>query len=127
MLLFLGGCGELAQSYGRGVQLDHLRFPVAIAKVLFSKLAQTRSGKVITVSCGIQQDFPSARRTLEEAVAASPDEIVLWIVLSHALLQEGNDWSAAEQALRRILELDPENAEAKTNLAKLSRQLAGAC
>jgi len=74
-----------------------------------------------------QQDFASARRTLEGAVVSSPDEIILWIVLSHALLQEGKDWPAAEQVLRRILELDPENTEATANLAKLSHQLGGVC
>src|SRR5262249_17992384 len=66
-----------------------------------------------------QQNFFSARQILEEAIACSPNEVVLRIVLSHALLQEGKDWPAAEIALNKILELDPGNAEAKMNLSKL--------
>ena len=42
--------------------------------------------------------------------------------LSHTLLQEGRDWAAAEQALRAILDLDPNDAEAKNNLAVLLQQ-----
>ena len=50
---------------------------------------------------------------LEAAVESSPQEVVLWIVLSHALLQEGKNWDAAETALRKVLELDPENVPPK--------------
>jgi len=60
-----------------------------------------------------RQDFPSARQMLEAAVESSPQEVVLWIVLSHALLQEGKNWDAAETALRKVLELDPENVPPK--------------
>jgi hypothetical protein len=45
-------------------------------------------------------------------------------VLTHALLQEGADWEGAELALRRVLELDPDNAEARGNLDVLERQMA---
>jgi hypothetical protein len=38
------------------------------------------------------------------------------VLLSQALLQEGRDWHAAEQALRAVLELDPENRQAQHNL-----------
>ncbi len=69
-----------------------------------------------------RRNFDVARRILDEALAVSPDELILWIVLSHVLLQEGKDWSAAECVLRRILELDPENSEARKNLALLIRQ-----
>jgi Flp pilus assembly protein TadD len=46
----------------------------------------------------------------------------LWIVLSDALLQEGKDWDDAERALRKVLELDPSNIEARNNLTILLRQ-----
>jgi hypothetical protein len=38
------------------------------------------------------------------------------------LLQEGRDWNAAENALRDVLTLDPNHAEARQNLAVLMRQ-----
>jgi len=72
--------------------------------------------------CMAQQNFFSARQILDEAIACSPNEVILWIVLSHALLQEGKDWLGAEIALQKILELDPDNAEAKMNLSKLLRK-----
>ena len=53
----------------------------------------------------------------------------LWprAVLSHALSQEGRDLDAAERALRDILALEPQNAEARQNLGVLlrNRELAG--
>jgi FkbM family methyltransferase len=41
------------------------------------------------------------------------------VLLSHVLLQEGKEPAAAEQALRDVLSLDPQNAEARQNLAVL--------
>jgi tetratricopeptide (TPR) repeat protein len=71
-----------------------------------------------------QRDFNLARKILEEAISRTSQETVLWVMLSHALLQ-GEDWSAAEKVLRKILELDPSNAEAQNNLtALLHRQNA---
>jgi hypothetical protein len=46
-------------------------------------------------------------------------------VLSHVLLQEGRDPAAAEQALHAVLELDPQSAEARHNLALLLREREG--
>ena len=48
----------------------------------------------------------------------------LWprVILTHVLLQEGKDWAAAEMALRDVLRLDPDHAEAKKNLSVLLRQ-----
>jgi hypothetical protein len=43
------------------------------------------------------------------------------VLLSHLLLQEGKDWAAAEQALREILDIDPNFAEAEHNLQVLAR------
>ena len=44
------------------------------------------------------------------------------MLLSFLLLQEGRDLAAAERALREVLALDPENPDAKQNLAVLLRQ-----
>ena len=43
-------------------------------------------------------------------------------MLSQALLQEGRDWPAAEKALVAILDLDPDNKDARHNLKLLKRQ-----
>jgi GT2 family glycosyltransferase/tetratricopeptide (TPR) repeat protein len=71
-------------------------------------------------------EFGSARRVLEEAIRETPNDVWLLVILSHALLQEGSDWDAAEAALRKVLEIDPKNIEARNNLAILLRQREGA-
>jgi tetratricopeptide (TPR) repeat protein len=73
-----------------------------------------------------RQEFSAARSALDKAISQSPQEVVLWILLSHALLKEGKDWLAAEKVLRKILELDPNNAEARGNLAILLQKLGQA-
>jgi tetratricopeptide (TPR) repeat protein len=66
-----------------------------------------------------RKEFSAARDVLEEAISRKPDAVYLWVILSHALLQEGKDWQQAEEALRTVLRLDPGNAEARNNLALL--------
>jgi len=65
------------------------------------------------------QQYAAGRRLLEEAVARAPH--LLWprVVLSHALLQEGRDYPAAERTLHD--RLDPSHAEARHNLEVLRR------
>ena len=73
-------------------------------------------------------EFSKARRVLQEAIATAPNDLWLWVVLSHTLLQEGKEWDSAEKALRKVLELDPSNTEARNNLTILLRQQgAAAC
>src|SRR5262249_8024718 len=69
-----------------------------------------------------RQEFAQARLVLEEAIARAPGAVAPHELLSYVLLREGNDWSGAEQALRKVLELDPGNAEARSNLGVLLRQ-----
>jgi hypothetical protein len=52
-------------------------------------------------------------------VAGHPQAIWPRVVLSHVLLQEGRDLAGAEKALRDVLALDPNHAEARVNLAVL--------
>jgi tetratricopeptide (TPR) repeat protein len=70
------------------------------------------------------QDFAAARQLLAAAIATAPRAVWPRVILSHALLQEGRDGAAAEQALRDILALDPRHAEAQRNLAVLRQQQA---
>jgi Tfp pilus assembly protein PilF len=67
-------------------------------------------------------EFAAGRGLLEQTIAVQPRALWPRVVLSHALLQEGRDPNAAERALHAVLELDPGNAEARTNLAVLRRQ-----
>jgi GT2 family glycosyltransferase len=69
-----------------------------------------------------QRHFDQARYILLPLIEQHPDRLDLRLLLSHAYLQEGKDWKAAEQALRAILELAPDHPEAKQNLAVLIRQ-----
>ncbi len=69
-----------------------------------------------------RKEFAEARAVLGDVIARFPQAVWPRVLLSHALLQEGQDWQAAEQALRDVLALDPEHAEARRNLAVLLRQ-----
>jgi glycosyltransferase involved in cell wall biosynthesis len=66
-----------------------------------------------------RNEYASARFHLSEAIQKYPQQLRLRILLSHVLLQEGKDSLAAEQALKEILQLDPDNDEAKHNLEVL--------
>jgi len=71
-----------------------------------------------------QRDYSAARRLLEEVLAHHPRDERCLVLLSQALLQEGDDWSAAEQVLRRILQVNPRNQEAQHNLDVLRERLS---
>ena len=69
-----------------------------------------------------RHEFSQARWLLEGTVARAPYAVGPRRFLTHSLLQEGRDWSAAEHALRELVTLDPGDAEARHNLAVLLRQ-----
>jgi Flp pilus assembly protein TadD len=71
-----------------------------------------------------RREFAPARQILEAAAAGAPREVRPRQLLSHVLLQEGRDWAAAEQALRDVLEMAPDHAEARHNLEVLRHQQA---
>jgi tetratricopeptide (TPR) repeat protein len=68
-----------------------------------------------------QKDYDGARAILLPLVEVHPEVVYPWEILSHVFLQEGKDPAAAERVLRKILELDPNNPDAKNNLAVLLR------
>jgi tetratricopeptide (TPR) repeat protein len=72
--------------------------------------------------CLARKDYAPARALLEGAIRRAPQALGPRVLLSHALLQEGRDPAAAEQALRAILELDPQHPEARHNLALLLQE-----
>ncbi len=73
-------------------------------------------------ACLAQKNYAAARKILEEAVTRFPQALSPRQLLTHVLLQEGRDWSAAEKALRAVLALNPHHAEARHNLAILLQQ-----
>jgi GT2 family glycosyltransferase/Flp pilus assembly protein TadD len=66
-----------------------------------------------------RQDFTAARDLLGEAITFYPQAVAPRLLLSRTLLQEGRDYVAAEEALRAVLALEPQNGEARHNLARL--------
>src|SRR5205814_6928421 len=62
-----------------------------------------------------RRDFASARQILEACIDRAPTALWPRVILTHVLLQEGNDWDAAEGALREVLALDPDHSEARRN------------
>jgi tetratricopeptide (TPR) repeat protein len=68
-----------------------------------------------------QQRFEETRALLLPMIERFPHALPWRVLLSHAYLQEGKDWQAAEASLRQILSLDPDHAEARNNLKILLR------
>jgi glycosyltransferase involved in cell wall biosynthesis/Flp pilus assembly protein TadD len=68
-----------------------------------------------------RKEFVAAREILQEIIIQDPKSLWPHVLLSHVLLQEGTDWVAAERALRDILDIDPNFAEAKRNLEVLEQ------
>jgi glycosyltransferase involved in cell wall biosynthesis/predicted Zn-dependent protease len=66
-----------------------------------------------------RREFAACRELLQACITRAPRALEPRIVPSYALLQEGANPAAAEQALRAILELDPGNTEAAHNLRVL--------
>jgi uncharacterized protein HemY len=71
-----------------------------------------------------RREFNATRGVLAELIEQFPRSIEARQLLSHAYLQEGQDWQAAQDALEAILKLDPEHREAAQNLSVLLRQRA---
>lgn len=68
-----------------------------------------------------RKDFAAARQLLEDTLRQAPQHLPAHVILSHVLLQSGDE-SAAEPQLRRIVKLDSRQAESWRNLAVLYRR-----
>ncbi|MBM3499484.1 MAG: glycosyltransferase, partial [Armatimonadetes bacterium] len=66
----------------------------------------------------VQRDFDAAVAALRAVLAADAGHETAQRLLTYALLQSGQ-WAEAEPALRRLVELAPDDAEARRNLAVL--------
>ncbi|MCS6850302.1 MAG: glycosyltransferase [Gemmataceae bacterium] len=68
----------------------------------------------------------AARQLLERVIERDPRALGPRVALSHVLLEEGRDWSAAAAALEAILSLNPGYDQARQNLAALRQRFGPA-
>ena len=108
--------GELYISMNRWDDLDQVVAQLQKDARQFENAAVMRARGMM-----MRSKYTAARQILEEAIRRSPQSLGPRQALSHVLLFENKDPVAAEQALREVLRLDPNNAEAKQNLAVLLR------
>ncbi len=111
------GLGELLLAQSRWEELDQVNRQLrAIPQGAIEAEVLCARGHLA------RREFAAARQLLEQAIRQAPRQVWPRVILSHVLLQEGRDWGAAENALRSVLTLDPNHAEARRNLAVLLRQ-----
>jgi tetratricopeptide (TPR) repeat protein len=115
------GLGELYLAQDRLMDLDRVIEQLSA----HGATKQARSGaKLLQARSHTgRKEYVRAKSMLREEIDLDPNESYLWVLLSYALLQEGKELDEAQQVLMKILELDPENAEARNNLAVLRRRL----
>jgi tetratricopeptide (TPR) repeat protein len=113
------GLGEVYLAQGRQADLEDVAWQLA------NGLHRSVEGSVLRARGHLaRREFAAARTLLEATIAESPREVWPRTILSHVHLQEGQDWAAAERALRDILLLDPQHVEARRNLEVLLGRLA---
>jgi Flp pilus assembly protein TadD len=110
------GLGELLLRQGRYGEVEELA-----VRASNGANSQTRVGHAALLArVHLERgDYGAARGVLDEAIAETPRSALLWMVLSQVLLREGRVVGGAEQALCRVLELEPGNADARHNLRVL--------
>jgi tetratricopeptide (TPR) repeat protein len=112
------GLGDLYLTQNRWPELNALANRMAQALPQAATEANTLKARGYLA----RKQFTSARAILGETIAAAPKAVWPREILTHVLLQEGQDLDQAEGALRDLLEIDPGNGEAKRNLEILLRQ-----
>jgi glycosyltransferase involved in cell wall biosynthesis/tetratricopeptide (TPR) repeat protein len=106
------GLGELCLEQQRWGELEE------VASRLDSDGREPIEGQLFRARAYLaRQEFAEARQLLEEMIEVHPTALRPHVLLTHVLLQEGRDPAAAENALRAVLALDPNHAEARHNLA----------
>jgi glycosyltransferase involved in cell wall biosynthesis/Flp pilus assembly protein TadD len=118
---FVLGWLELGESC---ITLAHWQELESVLRQLEEKLHKNEDAAVLRARAHMmRKEYAAARSILEKAIAAAPRSLRPRLCLSHVLLFEGRDWAAAEKALRDVLALDPNHAEAQRNLEVLFRRL----
>src|SRR6266446_1363944 len=102
------GLGELYLDTGRWPEVEEV-----VAQLATVPGAATEATVLRARGHLARKEFDVARRQMEELLEREPRAEWPLVILSYALLQEGNDLDAAEQVLRRILDVNPANAEAR--------------
>jgi len=69
-------------------------------------------------------DYAGARRDLEQALRTRPNDVTILLPLSYVVRRSGQ-WAEAEVIGRRIVELDPRNAIATSDLAYTTLRVRG--
>ncbi len=114
------GLGELFLRQRRWPELEE------VAGALLAQTPQRPDGELLRARAMLgRQEYAAARRSLEETVGRWPQELRPRVLLTHALIRAGDDDTALEAALRSVLALDPQHAEARHNLDVLLRRRAG--
>ena len=107
--------GELYLSQGRWTELD-----TALGKL--QPLAPEPANLLRAQGHLARREFFQARAILEGVIARMPKAVKPRLLLGRVLLAEGRDRQAAEQTLRAVLAIDPQNVEAQSSVAILAQQ-----
>ncbi|MGE3808008.1 MAG: tetratricopeptide repeat protein, partial [Gemmataceae bacterium] len=106
------GLGELALRQQRWDEVERIAVTLDDGRPLEASVLRARA------HLG-RSEHAQARHLLEEIIQQAPSAIPPRRFLSYALLQEGKDPAAAENALRELLALEPNDPEATHNLQVL--------
>lgn len=111
------GLTEIYLEQGRWADLEGVREHLG-------RLPPSRMEAEVVRARGLlaRQDYPGSLAVLEAVCREHPQAVWPRLIRSHALLQQGKDLPAAEQALRDVLALDPDNPQARHNLRLVLQQ-----
>jgi tetratricopeptide (TPR) repeat protein len=105
--------GRLYERQGRWADLEALARGLEARPDTEAAAANVRAHGLL-----MRGDAASVCRLLDAALARHPQALGLWMLLSDAALR-AQDWTAAERALRQVLELNPDDQAARTSLMGL--------
>jgi|SRR6516164_1974872 glycosyltransferase involved in cell wall biosynthesis len=108
------GLGELYLGQNRWEEMENVLAELEAGPQTELQAAVLRGQKHLA-----RREFDAARNILGGAIKRHPQALGPRLVLSRVLWQEGKDWAQVEQSLRGVLAIDPNNAEARSNLERL--------